>query len=765
MTNLSDDAFHDSGLPRYDFCQSCIIRLIARENRRIHLAGSTVKLILYAIITCIVLSRPALADPDVAPTIALQSQAACEGTIYNDRGCDARGNVGADDSTALQREADAATGGTFALRPDGKYRLGRPLYLKSGDLDCRGAQLSPKPGRGPYAIVWVQASRIAIRNCSFHSENSGLHFAIFLDAGVSDITIEGNRFTTSTHHQMAAVGIRKKGVRNVTVSNNRSDDLSFLVYVDGDETQTWRHCIILGSDDVCRNAPNPPPHGTTRIDLPASVVSDIDTKGNRYGVLVKNYRRAQDGYRLWEGADFERQGNSLVFRRPLDSGPEIEIQLFTWDPKVAPADDLKGLVVENNVGHRFRRAAVQINCPVLAYHRRTPGRDCPQEVRIVGNRFDMPFLLDTEHTVSRGDGPANLIRWSSNPARPPWSATGLRLSASAAVAAPDGTAGTVVLAPDLALAEHRLQQTVPVKSGGRYVWSLFAQPRAGTRGTLYLTDQAGNSIRVPFDAGKTAIAEPMRSGNVAEPRAGVVHQEDGWRRLWVSGTFGNDAAALTAGISLANDKNGGELLVWGPQLEAGSAPFVHMPTAAAPRSGITSQVISINGVTGFTIERNVISSAASQGIHTEDNASRGSITGNTITDAGGWGIYLTDSQSIAVTDNVITNSYLGCIALDATADAPRTYSKRYMTNSDITLAGNRCDLKDNQRSWAGFLISGAHEPLALTARGNVVANLSNQRAKGAYVFQGTARCDHNIGTASRISNSVPVYADCPEGGR
>jgi parallel beta-helix repeat protein len=561
---------------------------------------------------------------------------------------------------------------------------------------------------------------------------------------------------------MAAVGIRKKGVRNVTVSNNRSDDLSFLVYVDGDETQTWQHCIVLGSGDVCRNAPNPPPRSTTRIDLPASVARDIDAKGYGYGVLVKNYRRAQDGYRLWEGVDFERRGNSLLFRRPLDSSSEIEIQLFTWNPKVAPADDLKGLVVENNIGRRFRRAAVQINCPVRAYHRRTPGRDCPQEVRIAGNRFDMPFMLDTEQTVSRGAGPINLILWSTDLGRPPWSATGLQPAARAAVAAPDGIAGVVALAPDRALGEHRLQQTVPVKSGGRYVWSLFAKPGPGARGMLYLTDQAGNGVTVRFDGGKTAIAAPMQSGNVAAPRAGVVQQEGGWRRMWVSGTFGGNAV-LTAGISFANDNSDSELLVWGPQLEAGAAPFVYIPTAAAPRSSITSQVISINGVTGFSIERNAISSAAGQGIHTEDHASHGSIIGNTIADTGGWGIYLTDSRSIAVTDNVISNSYLGCIALDATADAPRTYSDRYMTNSDITLSGNRCDLQHNPRAWAGFLIAGAHERLRVSGGGNVVRNLDGPGAHGAYVFRGTAACERALGTASDLAPGVPAYVNC--GGR
>jgi parallel beta-helix repeat protein len=176
--------------------------------------------------------------------------------------------------------------------------------------------------------------------------------------------------------------------------------------------------------------------------------------------------------------------------------------------------------------------------------------------------------------------------------------------------------------------------------------------------------------------------------------------------------------------------------------------------------GVVAQVISMNGVNEFEVKNNTITAAADQGIHTEDYATNGIIADNVVENTNGWGIYLTNSKNVAIVRNRVTNSALGCIALDAIEKTSGLYTEPYMTNQSIKLIDNRCNLNNNPRAWAGFLISGTHEPLALEARGNIVTNLNSQRAKAAYLFRGTARCDRTIGSASGMSSNVPVYANC-----
>ncbi|MBE0454305.1 MAG: hypothetical protein IBX58_11550 [Roseovarius sp.] len=166
---------------------------------------------------------------------------------------------------------------------------------------------------------------------------------------------------------------------------------------------------------------------------------------------------------------------------------------------------------------------------------------------------------------------------------PAWTVQAASVNADAAVA-PDGTLAADRLVENTATAEHRVLQNVPVTTGQRFSFSVYA--RSATRGISIMSWNSAWSARVFVDL-QTGEITGTTNGAGALAAYGVEHAGNGWHRIWVSAVAQSDGNATNV-IRLTDN---GEFIyagdgvshaeIWGAQFEIGPTPSSYIPTTDA----------------------------------------------------------------------------------------------------------------------------------------------------------------------------------------
>lgn len=698
----------------------------------------------------------------VLPTAQINLQVGVTFDAYG-----AVGNGTTNDQTAMQSALDAGAGGTvFGVK--GKiYTLRGQVYIPSNTtVDCRGAMVQFDPTLATFtnAMFWIGSSgtatgvelagtNVEIKNCNFRSAVSPGYAAIMFQPGSSKVKIHHNTFTGLSPYQLRAVALRASRLSDIQITDNTGEDIKFFTYVDGDELQTWTTCVdILSSttSQACTNAEAIPAVGTTTFAVSAAAQVNI-AAGQGYAVIVHNRTNANNTYRLFgpydNGSDFTYSGGTITFNVALPTAAGTEVQLVTWNPAVAPANDLTKLVVARNTVKRLRGAGVQINCPVRQYHKRKPYQDCINDLVIEGNEFSNPYQLSgmTNSWPTPG-GQTNYLLWSQDFSNAAWPKT--RSSIGTGTTLPfyspsyDFTATAQKLVEDsTAASTHFIGQTINgVSTTGNTTFSCSVKAAERSRVRLYLLTNVGNGTTADFNLLTGARISQANQGTGLSVNSGINYQgygppgsdgASGWWRVWVTGVL--DATTLQPAIYIENnassityDGDGASgLYLWGCQIEKSSTPSVYLPTSSASATAINTQLISVNGVNNFTVANNVLGPAAQQCIHLEDYATNGSVIGNTCRDAAGAGIYAVDAFSVVIKNNTISNSYTGCVLLDSYAGAstPATAVDGVMQNGDITIEGNKCDGQNNPAVGYGYHVTHGSGGLKLRLADNSAVNM------------------------------------------
>jgi len=204
---------------------------------------------------------------------------------------------------------------------------------------------------------------------------------------------------------------------------------------------------------------------------------------------------------------------------------------------------------------------------------------------------DRGLLVEEERTNS-------LVR--SQEFNTTWTIVGATVSADAA-AAPDGTTTADKLMEAAAAGTHIAVQVV-TKATAAQDWcqSVFvkAAERSACRLLMYGASTS-NGVRADFDLATGTIigGASVLLGTFADNAAGIeALAATGWYRIWVSGTTNSDSSVRfrfdlrnASSNSYTGDGSSG-LLLWGGQLERGTAPSSYIPTAASTVTRLADEV-------------------------------------------------------------------------------------------------------------------------------------------------------------------------------
>jgi hypothetical protein len=176
----------------------------------------------------------------------------------------------------------------------------------------------------------------------------------------------------------------------------------------------------------------------------------------------------------------------------------------------------------------------------------------------------------------------NLLRWSTRLQRMPWVHEGLVGGHGGQGPTPIGTHDGCLLQESASAGPHRMSQEFHCPGAGTFVASIFARAGRRTRCAFRL-ELPGSSNEARFDLSTRTIGDGSETAH-----AELIGR--GWVRIHLAGRASASGQAemsislLDAGDGDAEYRGDGSsgLIVWGPQVEAGTAATSFIPTFFIP---------------------------------------------------------------------------------------------------------------------------------------------------------------------------------------
>ncbi len=633
-------------------------------------------------------------------------------------------------------------GKTYSVTTGGVAALHIP---SNTSLDCRLATLKVDDSTaGAIGIVQVgiagtplatelAASNVEVSNCKFLSNVSQATTGVIFQPGSKNVRIHHNDFRTTTNYAMTAAVINVAHLDSISIADNTGNDIRTFVNVVGDERQVFHHLAVI-------------PNGSANYTVVDPILSDI-AAGEAYGIIVA-YNNGPNSYRLYGpfdgGTDFTYVAPLITFSVPLPAGVgDPVVSIFTWRSEAKPATDLTNLKITGNTITNLRGRGVAHYCVVHVANDLPAGHICTNNLIVSNNIFTGPYQLEgmIQANPLGGGAHTNGFSWSQDLTQSPsWVPAQLTVT-NGTHYAPDDTLTASFLKEDSSVGTgHSIHQNETVQAGHTSnFFCIVSAPGVNGRYRLQLKNVTGagdgTKLEVNLRAA-TAVASNVGTGlNAAGgilPYSYDQKTTSTWYKVWLTGTLDNTNARGSiflednTGNPIYNGDGASGLYVWGCQYEEdATVPYVYMPTQSTPASSIGSQLISINGANNFVVSGNTLGPAAAQGIHTEDWATNGTISNNIVHDTGAVGIYLTDSRSIVVSNNIIRNSPTTCISLDYADPSPPILGAdgAFGTTDYITLTSNICDAQSNPSMTTAYNIGAAGTDFHLEWSKNVARDL------------------------------------------
>ena len=188
-----------------------------------------------------------------------------------------------------------------------------------------------------------------------------------------------------------------------------------------------------------------------------------------------------------------------------------------------------------------------------------------------------------------------------------WLQTGLNAfgsgSAADAIAAPDGTVTGDSIEEDTSTGFHRVSQTLisGTISTGTYTASVYVKAAQRSRAYISLDDNATGEVTAGF-ALLTQAFNITTAGSWSGSTASIEDVGNGWFRISLTSTKGNNSSALTLHVGIAQVSvttisypgNGtAGLYVWGAQLVASDSKGQYVRTGAAAASFSTTESLGL----------------------------------------------------------------------------------------------------------------------------------------------------------------------------